>query len=148
MAFSYPPGILDATTTWSTGTFSWALAVPSANPVIYTDGPDLATFFVLAPEFTDTAYARQSLTTPATSFTNTSSLQEVEFGCDAPNFGIMSDSGTAGWLVLFNDTGTDATSNVIQVYPISYFADGVTTCLITLAGGFAFVLPMTCPSNF
>ena len=49
----------------------------------------------------------------------------MRYHCDPPEFGVLDSGEIAESLVLFVDTGSDASSALIASYPIAYLADGV-----------------------
>jgi len=153
MALTYPTGLQNVLSTWTTAAFGWALFLDSTTPAPSPTVSQVTLADLIGAggvENTDGAYARQVMTTPSVTQTYSANpaLAYVNYLCGAPNFGILSDSSTSSWLVLYRKTGSDATSNIVEVYPINYLANGITSCLISLTNGAALRVATLSPSEY
>ena len=127
--------------------FGWALV-----DQFYTPDEVVGQFMdaISLVEFVDSAYARQvasGLTTAITAPVDVELPGYFQFMCDDPDFGVMTDGNSAAGLILFGDTGVDATSPIIAVYPVTYTADG-SSSLFTVSANGAVLVSTVCPSGF
>lgn len=145
----YAQGLFYVIENWPTASapFGWALVdqfyVPNEVTLQYMDS-------VAGFEFVDAAYVRQvaaNLTTTVVAPGTVGNPGYVEFGCDDPDFGVMSDGNSAAGLVLFGDSGLDSTSPIIAVYPVGYTATGGSSVFFIADVG-AVVVTTVCPSQF
>lgn len=121
---TYADGLLSVTADWFVGTFKFMLVASGWTPDetigIYVD--DITGF-----EFSDTSYTRQTMVNPTVDVDLPADVGDpgfIRYGCDDPDFGVMSDSGVASSLVLYEEVTNDADSPIVAVYPVGYTADG------------------------
>lgn len=128
--------------------FTWALAdtdyVPDEVSGQYMDA--------VAPyEIVDGSYARVLVSGVSFSPVPPASIGDpgfLEYLCDDPDFGVMSDGAVAGALVLFYDVGgADSANPIVAVYPVSYTADGSDAIFYVAPLG-ALVVSTVCPAEF
>lgn len=121
---TYADGLYSVTTGWFTDIFKFALVVASWVPdetvSLYMD--DITGF-----EFTDTTYSRQTMANPTIDIDLPADIGDpghIRYGCDNPDFGVMSEGAIAASLVLYEEVTDDADSPIVTVYPVGYTADG------------------------
>ena len=132
---------------YSASPLGWAMV---QDPYTPNEVTDLFMDSVAPDEFTGVGYARVvaagatvSVVTPVT----TGGPGFVQWVYDNPDFGVMSGGAVATGVVLFGDTGVDASSPIVAVYPVAYTADGTTDALFTLNSSGAVVVATVCPSG-
>jgi hypothetical protein len=142
MALSFPTGYQVATAKWLLDAFGWALMDATLTPAP-TGQVHLSD--IVAAEYAAGGYARQALAGAAVVVDVPGLL--VHFQATGPDFGVLTGGAIASWLVLFHNAGSDATDEIVAIYPMDYTADSSTDCLIVLAAGDAIQLPMSCPAE-
>jgi hypothetical protein len=146
---TFPNGILSIATDWTSAAYGYMLLNSAAtNP---DPSVDIYIADIVAGEATAGAYARQVVTTPIVTVALPASVDAagyVKFGCDPPDFGILTGGEQEAWLILFRDTGVDATSEIVAANIIFYEADSVSDCLIGLSSQGAVALSTICPDGF
>ena len=121
----FPTGYATALAEWDTATFGWALFTDSW---VQSEPTEVYLSSIVAYELTDASYSRVTLTGPFTDvvlplYNETAGY--VRYHCDPPQFGILVGGEIAASLVLFVDTGSDATSAIVASFPCNYEANGV-----------------------
>lgn len=145
---TFPTGLAQVGLDWTTGVYQWMLVTDA-----WTPNPTSEVYAAAAAAFelTDASYARQTMTTPATTITLPSTVTGpglVGYGCDSPDFGIISGGEIAAALVLFAFVTNDSDSPLVASYPCAYTADGVTAATFSMASTGAVVVSTVCPGGF
>lgn len=78
---------------------------------------------LVSHEITSVGYARQVLTAPALTLNPTNDASYLD--CDNPVFGPLTAGQTVGFVVIFRDTGSDASSPLLMCWQVvNYPTDG------------------------
>lgn len=144
---TFVDGLANVITDWTTGTFEFAMVTDGWNP---NESVDFFADSFAGSEFVDTGYARQSMTGPTVTIVPPVAAGEpgfIQYFCDNPDFGSLSDGDIAVTLVLIFFVTTDADSPIVATYPIGYTADGTDAEFFISPAG-AVTLSTVCPAEF
>lgn len=146
---TFPVGLDAAMLGWGTDVFKWALLTSAATP-----DPSSQTFMadLAAAELTDATYSRVTATGETRTTINPFTAAApgyIVFDCDDPNFGIISGSEVAAYIVLFAFVTNDADSPIVATVPVYYLADGIATAEFVVNPTYGAVAVSTlCPGEF
>lgn len=140
----FPYGVEKVYSGWTTLNFGWALLGPTWIPSPYIEAmmSDIAGY-----ELTDASYSRQAMTLPTVSPVVYPDLG-IMYDCADPAFGVIVGGEVAASLVLYRDSGADASSEIVAALPCAYVADGTIPATFVLSATGAVSAAMNCPSGF